>query len=311
MTRYLFVVVFSLFLISNIHASSEVNTMDFKRLLYTAILLPEAPQEMVINADGAVTYSSHTNMDAMAVPEIGSYKTVLDASKMAVLRSVLKKGPVSDLPDHSRLVIPSGIETQILEIMTSAQTIKKIISRADPVDPGLKNVFDYLETIVNFVKQSPIKTIRLETLQIQCSSENSLEAIVQFTNSGTDSVCFRSPKDIIKNGNGQIYIETWPKTALPGSMWSEQKIIVDSLTAELLDTDPSMGYTSITAAGYYMLNPDQSLRFRLNGRFQGQTKEYIGRIFFNNAIKNIGNQEVIIGEIYGPQAGFMYPLVTE
>jgi len=285
--------------------------MDFKRLLYTAILLPEAPQELAIDADGTVTYSSHTNMDTVTIPEIGSYRTILDASKMAALDSVLAKGPVSDLPDHSTLVIPSGIETQLLEIQTSDQTIKKIISRADPVDPGLKSVFDYLETIVIFARQNPVKTIRLSTEQMEYSLDNSLEAVVQFSNSGTETVCFRSPEDIINNGNGQVYIETWPKTALPGSMWSEQKIIVDSLTAELLGTDPAMGQPAMPAAGYYKLNPGESLRFRLHGSFQGQTKEYIGRLFYNNAIKNIADHDVIMGEIYGPQAGFTYPLVSK
>jgi hypothetical protein len=280
--------------------------MDFITVRYIEVVLPEAPQDLIVQQDGTARYVSYTNAQDIARPDIGIYEARLSPEAVSMLRKRLDKDPLADLPDHSHLAIPSGIESRTVVIDTPDGRVVKMVSRADPVDPRLEDVFSYLDDIVRSLIPYPRQVLRLETTEISVQAGGEMTVGLSVTNIGRAGLRFRNPADILRQGDGELTVEIWPAAPAPDLMWSEQKVF-SAPAAATLEGGPPAGEARDPEAAAYHLGPGAAMTFRLAGRIGGVKGPHVGRVVYANHVDAVDGEAVMVGSVYTSTTEFEHP----
>lgn len=275
--------------------------MAFKQLRYITADLAEAPQVLVVQPDGKARYLSRNNERFPGRPEVGLYETVLAGEDMQQVWLIADEQRFAQLPDHSQLSMPEGIEAQIVQLQTQHQTLEKKVSPADPVDPRFQSVLQQLDGLVQRVLNFPRRVLRLEPISIKMQGDL-LHAELRLSNPGREPLWFRPPADLINQEDGWLWIEAWPAQPAPGSLWSEQKVYINPTQVTLIG-DGGSAMQSAAAE----LQPQASVGFLLSGHFAAKSGEYLGRIVYCNFTDKSQDHPLIVGQIIATAIKFSHP----
>jgi hypothetical protein len=278
------------------------NAMDFTALTYSVGDIPETTQILSINADGEARYVSHSNEEFPDLPQIGIYATVIDAKALRSLSSMLDQGPLEELPDHIGKM-PKGITNKTIRLASRNGEIVKQVSPADPVDPRLQKIFDRLDTLVLEVMKHPRAVLQAEITSPTVTPPGNLIVELKLSNVGREEFWFRSAWEIVKSKDGWVRVEVWPAVPEPGSMWSEQKVLVQPTSIELVGAPEAA-----SGAAVLSLRPKETKIFKISGFFYGKSgSKYVARVDYCNFKSKLEDKAPIVGEVLSKTTEFSFP----
>lgn len=278
------------------------NAMDFTTLTYSVGDIPETTQVLTIKATGEARYVSHTNENFLDRPEIGVYETILDAKAMRSVADIFDQSPLAQLPDHTGKM-PKGITTKTIRLTTSTSEVVKQVSPADPVDPRLQKIFAGLDKLVLEIMKHPRSVMQAGIASPAVSPPGNLSLELKLTNVGREDLWFRSAWDIVRSKDGWVRIEVWPAVPEPGSMWSEQKVLV-----QLTGAEPVGAAVVQPETAAFLLHPRETMRFKMTGFFYGKSgSKYLARVDYCNFRDKLEDRAPIVGEVLTKTTEFSFP----
>ena len=269
-------------------SSDGKGAMSFDRVEYTIATMEEAPQVLVVEADGKATCESHSNMYSLADPQIGTYQTGLATAQMEDLSAALAEPAFGTLPDHWGKVNPSEPYRRIRVVRESKAREKLVTSRL-PIDPRLQAVLKLLDKLTAEVKAHPLGTLQIKITRAELRG-HSLRVMFSLENTGTQSIIIRSPADLWQVPDGGMAVEVWPDRK--GAPADEVKQVeIQSLKSVLPET-----------GGPLEIQPEGSISYGLIGEVEMPATPYVVRVDYRSLKKEWDDKKLLYGELFAVPA---------
>lgn len=257
--------------------------MNFDRVEYTIATMEEAPQVLVVEADGKATCEAHSNMYSQKDPQIGTYQTTLTPAQLQELNAALSEPPFDSVPDHWGKVAPAEYYQRI-RVVSGAKTIEKLVTPRLPIDPRMQAVLKLLDQITAKVKSHPLRTLAIQITRCELKG-HSLRIVFALTNSGKDPIIIRSPVALIKASDGALEVQAWPdrKDVRADEV---KHIAVESLKSALPES-----------AGPLEIKPEVSRPYGLVGEVDLPAAPYVARVEYRSVKKEWDGAKLLYGEL--------------
>jgi len=258
--------------------------MNFDRVEYTVATMEEAPQLLVVEANGKATLESHSNMYSLTDPQIGTYQTTLAQDQMEELATALNQPPFGTLPDHWGKVAPAE-RYQRVRVVDGSKTQEKLVTARLPIDSHLQTVLKLLDQITAKVKTHPLGTLQIKITSAELKG-HSLRVAFTLSDSGSRPILIRSPADLSKAPDGNIAIQAWPdrKDARADEV---KHIKVNAIESELPE-----------AAGPLEIQPEASRPYNIVSEVDLERVPYVVRVEYRSVKKDMDGRRLLYGELF-------------
>ena len=258
--------------------------MNFDRVEYTIATMEEAPQVLVVEADGKATCESHSNMYSLADPQIGTYQTTLAQDQMEELATALNQPPFGTLPDHWGKVAPAE-RYQRVRVVNGSKTQEKLVTARLPIDSHLQAVLELLDQITAKVKTHPLRTLQIKITRAELKG-HSLRVAFSLSNSGSRPIIIRSPADLLNAPDGGMPVQAWPdrKDVRADEV---KHIKVNAIESELPE-----------ATGPLEIQPEASRPYDIVSEVDLEKAPYVVRVEYRSVKKDWDGRKLLYGELF-------------
>jgi hypothetical protein len=247
------------------------------------------PEALTILSDGTARVESYSNLLSAGRDPVGLFETRFNASQLAALSGAIDQPPFEKIPD--RPAARDGY--QAIKVTRQSGTVERRADHLMAVDPAMKTLMGRLDRSADEVKRHPVRNLLLRAEGIRADRNGGLEAVLTFTNPGTEALQMVNPA---YPGGAVVSVRTQPD--IP-DVQVKSTDIAEAKAFEIQQTGGAAG----TPEALLQLVAGGGASFRVKfalGRKPGAP--LLARFCYQQTAREWNTKPVLATELYSPNA---------